>query len=204
MNKKDHPREVHDGESPTEYNQGESESGMSLLAIDKDVEKTSLALNGAAQSPSALDHDVGSPPPENAASDEITYPEGGLRAYSVVFGSFCGMTASFGFMNTVGTFQAYLSTHQLAHYSSGSVGCIFSLYVFLAFFCGIQIGPIFDAKGPRWLVVAGTVCLVVGAIGVAESTGTRRPISCLVWNGEPRRGQLQILNAFRSTSNACS
>jgi len=33
------------------------------------------------------------------------YPEGGLRAWLVVFGSFCGMVGSFGFMNT--------STHYL-------------------------------------------------------------------------------------------
>lgn len=51
------------------------------------------------------------------------------------------------------------------------MGWIFSLYVFLAFGCGLQIGPIFDRKGPRWLVFAGSVCLVVGMVGVSESTG---------------------------------
>ena len=100
-----------------------------------------------------------------------TYPEGGLRAWLVVYGAFSGMTAGFGLMNTVGTFQAYLSTHQLASESPSTIGWIFSLYTFLAFFCGIQIGPFFDAKGPRLLVVAGTVCLIGGTFGVAESTG---------------------------------
>lgn len=33
-------------------------------------------------------------------SSESGYPEGGLRAWLVVFGSFCGMLAAFGFMNT--------------------------------------------------------------------------------------------------------
>lgn len=37
-------------------------------------------------------------------SASVTYPEGGLRAYLVVLGSFSGMIASFGLMNTVGTF----------------------------------------------------------------------------------------------------
>ncbi|KAI9855849.1 MAG: hypothetical protein M1830_006440, partial [Pleopsidium flavum] len=41
----------------------------------------------------------------NAASskseDDVTYPEGGLRAWLVVFGSFCGMMAAFGMMNTL-------------------------------------------------------------------------------------------------------
>jgi hypothetical protein len=36
---------------------------------------------------------------ETNASDR-GYPEGGLRAWLVVFGSFCGMVGSFGFMNT--------------------------------------------------------------------------------------------------------
>ncbi|KAL8694614.1 MAG: hypothetical protein Q9218_000796 [Villophora microphyllina] len=101
---------------------------------------------------------------------EITYPEGGLRAWLVVLGSFSGMVAAFGMMNTVGTFQAYLSTHQLADASPSAIGWIFSIYVFLAFGCGLQIGPVFDAKGPRWLVFGGTICLVVGMIGVSEST----------------------------------
>ena len=63
-------------------------------------------------------------------------------------------------MNTIGTFQAYLSTHQLADKSESAIGWIFGIYAFLSFFCGIQIGPVFDAKGPRWLVLAGSVLLV--------------------------------------------
>ena len=102
--------------------------------------------------------------------DGQTFPEGGLRAWLVVLGSFSGMTASFGILNSAGTFQAYLSTHQLAHESPSAVGWIFSLFAFLTFFCGVQIGPVFDAYGPRWLVFAGTVCLLGGMMGVAEST----------------------------------
>lgn len=99
-----------------------------------------------------------------------TYPEGGLRAWLVVLGSFSGMTASFGILNSAGTFQAYLSSHQLAHESPSAVGWIFSLQSFLTFFCGVQIGPVFDAYGPRWLVFAGTLLLVGGMMGMAEST----------------------------------
>ena len=42
--------------------------------------------------------------PNVLQSASITYPEGGLRAYLVVLGSFSSMVASFGLMNTVGTF----------------------------------------------------------------------------------------------------
>ena len=76
-----------------------------------------------------LDEDAGPTPQQ--ASDGPSYPEGGLRAWSVVVGSFCGMLASFGLMNSVGIFQACLSTHQLAQYSEGTIGWLFSIYVFL-------------------------------------------------------------------------
>ncbi|KAK0932985.1 hypothetical protein LTR29_015461 [Friedmanniomyces endolithicus] len=99
-----------------------------------------------------------SPPTEK---DDVTYPEGGLEAWLVVFGSFSGMVAAFGLMNSVGTYHAYLSANQLSEYSESTIGWIFSVYFFLSFFCGLQIGPVFDAKGPRLLVAAGTVFLLL-------------------------------------------
>ena len=120
--------------------------------------------------PTTASNDEPSTPNEGHFKDDHTYPEGGLTAWLVVFGSFSGMVASFGILNTVGTFQAYLSTHQLAQHSPSSIGWIFSIFTFLTFFCGVQIGPIFDAKGPRWLVAAGSILLFAGMMGVAEST----------------------------------
>lgn len=73
-------------------------------------------------------------------------------------------------MNTIGTLQAYITTHQLAAYSESTNSWIFSIYIFLSFFCGLQIGPIFDAKGPRLLVIVGSVLLVGSTFALAEST----------------------------------
>ena len=109
-------------------------------------------------------------PQDQNQGDENTYPEGGLCAWLVVLGSFSGMVASFGNLNSAGTFQAYLSTHQLVQENPSAIGWIFSIYAFLTFFCGVQIGPVFDAYGPRWLVFAGSVLLFGGMMGVAEST----------------------------------
>jgi hypothetical protein len=103
--------------------------------------------------------------------DDIEYPEGGLRAWLVVFGSFCGMTAGFGYMNTIGIFHAYLGSHQLEQYGEQTIGWVFSVYVFLSFFCGVQIGPVFDAHGPRWILAVGTVCLLLSAFLMGECTG---------------------------------
>ena len=113
---------------------------------------------------------VASITPPIALQPEATYPEGGLRAWLVVLGSFSGMLACFGLMNTVGVLEAYVSTHQLAGYDPSAVGWLFSIYIFFSFFCGLQIGPIFDAKGPRMLVFLGSIFLVAGNFGLANST----------------------------------
>lgn len=90
-----------------------------------------------------------------------TYPEGGLRANLVVLGSFSSIMGGLGLMNSIGIYQAWISTHQLSTHSAGQIGWIFGLYNFLVFFCGIQIGPIFDAKGPRFLMWTGSTLIVL-------------------------------------------
>ncbi|OJJ46998.1 hypothetical protein ASPZODRAFT_65198 [Penicilliopsis zonata CBS 506.65] len=103
-------------------------------------------------------------------ADGNTYPEGGLQAWLVVFGSFMGLFGSLGLINTIGTFQAYLENHQLKDYSSGSTGWIFGVFACLSFFCGLQVGPVFDARGPRMLILAGSVLMVVAMIAMGFST----------------------------------
>lgn len=90
-----------------------------------------------------------------------TYPEGGLRANLVVAGSFSAIMGGLGLMNSIGIYQAWISTDQLSSQSEGQIGWIFGLYNFLVFFCGIQIGPIFDARGPRLLMWIGSSLLVL-------------------------------------------
>lgn len=100
---------------------------------------------------------------------------------------FIDMFALIRMMNTLGTYQTYLSTHQLQGHTEQAIGWIFGMYAFLSFFLGIQIGPIFDAKGPRYLVMSGSILLLatyflVGlchkyyqfliVIGVMGGTGT--------------------------------
>ncbi|KAI9742281.1 MAG: hypothetical protein M1818_004181 [Claussenomyces sp. TS43310] len=95
--------------------------------------------------------------PEPSPEVATAYPEGGLQAWLVVWGSWCAMTAALGIANSVAVFQSYVLRNQLKTYDAGTVGWIFSLYAFLAFACGLVIGPVFDKHGPRWLVLAGSV-----------------------------------------------
>lgn len=102
--------------------------------------------------------------------DEDDYPEGGLRAWLVVFGCWLALFASLGLLNVLATFDTYISAKQLPNHGAGTVGAIISLYSVLSFTLGIYVGPIFDKYGPRWLILAGTVCLVVSLIIVSIST----------------------------------
>lgn len=89
------------------------------------------------------------------------FPEGGVKSWSVVVGAFCGSFAVFGIINSTAIFQEYFSAHQLSAYTSSQIGWIFGLSLFLIFFCGAPIGPIFDAYGPRLLIACGSVLLIL-------------------------------------------
>ncbi|EAW11591.1 putative monocarboxylate permease [Aspergillus clavatus NRRL 1] len=98
---------------------------------------------------------------ENNTSNDEKFPEGGLSANLVVLGSFSAIMGGLGLMNSIGIYQAWISSHQLQSLSAGQIGWIFGVYNFLVFFGGIQIGPIFDARGPRWLMLTGSALLVL-------------------------------------------
>jgi MFS family permease len=114
------------------------------------------------------------PIPDNSTGnheDISTFPEGGIKAWSVVLGSFCAMFSVFGMINTTAVFQQYLSTHQLRQYSPSQIGWIFSLCLFLTFFGGAFIGPVFDAHGPRVLVLCGSLLLGSSMLLIGLCTG---------------------------------
>lgn len=102
---------------------------------------------------------------------EITYPEGGLDAWLVVLGACCGLTASLSIYNTAGVFEVVISKMILPEESSSTLGWIFSTYAFVKWICGVQIGPTFDAKGPRALMIAGTICTLIGIFSLNVYTG---------------------------------
>ncbi|KAI1335561.1 MFS general substrate transporter [Xylariaceae sp. FL0016] len=110
------------------------------------------------------------PGPTNATVDDpedevdADFPEGGTQAWLVVLGSFCAMVSVYGIINSAAVFESYFSTHQLEGYSSSTIGWLFSLYLFIVFFAGIQVGPIFDRHGPRILVAVGSLLVVASQL----------------------------------------
>ncbi|KAI6088831.1 MFS general substrate transporter [Hypoxylon rubiginosum] len=103
--------------------------------------------------------------------DDDDFPEGGLRAWLIVASSFCCMISVYGIINCTAVFESYFSTHQLVGYDSSTIGWIFSVYLFIVFFFGIQVGPVFDRYGPRWLVAIGSLLVVASQLilGLCET-----------------------------------
>ena len=135
----------------------EKETFADVKGSSPHVDKTSPSL------PTAVD-----PVPVDS---DVTYPEGGRDAWLVVLGAWCGLTASLGIYNTAGVFEVVISKVILPEESPSTLGWIFSIYAFVVWICGVQVGPTFDAMGPRALTIAGTVCTLSGIFLLSVSKG---------------------------------
>lgn len=152
---------------------------------DNAIELTSLrdqaaATSSAAQHQGVLSHTVASQTTgdNNRAQQnrlileesEEPFPEGGVTAWRVVFGSFLGLIAVLGFINSTGAIQAYISINQLSNMSASQVSWIFSTFIFLGYVLSGVAGPVFDAYGPYHLTITGTCFYIVGIMTASMST----------------------------------
>ena len=102
--------------------------------------------------------------------DGEEFPEGGKEAWIVVFGCFLGLISCFGLLNTLGVIENYLQNHQLADQSSSTIGWIFSIMLFICFASCIFSGTYFDRNGFKNPMMLGSVLMVGGLFGAANST----------------------------------
>ncbi|KAF4462767.1 monocarboxylate transporter 2 [Fusarium albosuccineum] len=65
-----------------------------------------------------------------------SYPDRGIKAYSVVLGAWLALFPASGLLNSTGIFQAWLLVNQLDGYPEGQISWIFSVFAFLFFFGG--------------------------------------------------------------------
>jgi MFS family permease len=100
--------------------------------------------------------------------NDYDFPEGGTRAWLVIAGSFCIICGTFGLISSVGLFQSYWQANQLSSYTGRDIGWISAVNAFLNLFLGVQIGPLFDRYGPRWLILSGSVGYVGSLVLLAE------------------------------------
>ena len=176
------------------HKQNDVNPSAGMASPDVNVEKTGLNSDAdlaphqpgpRVQAPSSL-HEKGIPTAphrsdtgsttvdddnDNDVEDKGSFPEGGLRAWLVVLGAFCGSFSVFGIINSTAILLEYFSANQLKEYSPSQIGWIFGLSLFLTFFCGAPIGPIFDSYGPRALMFVGSILLILSMFLLGECTG---------------------------------
>jgi len=63
--------------------------------------------------------------------DPVGIPDGGLVAWSVVFGSWCVLFTSFGWVDCIGLFQNHYQIDQLKDYSPSTIAWITSVEVYI-------------------------------------------------------------------------
>lgn len=164
-----HKGQHHDHQDGHQTHDGDAANDLS----EQKTSSSSTSSDGRdPQAPSALPERVAS---RMSAASSLTFPEGGLDGWLAVTGSFCAMVNVFGLINSSAVFESYFSEHQLKDYSSSQIGWIFSLYLFTVFFVGIQVGPVFDRHGPRRLVPAGSLFMVLSLMLLGFCTGEIGP-----------------------------
>ncbi|RYP74989.1 hypothetical protein DL771_002637 [Monosporascus sp. 5C6A] len=135
------------------------------------------------------------------APSTVIISDGGLRAWLTVLGSTAAVTASFGVINSIGTFQSYLASHQLRTFTERDVGWIPAVNIFLCLFLGVQFGPLFDHYGPRLIMASASVVYFAGMLGMsfldcgdqspplsASSSAASTPVPWYLDTGDPTNG----------------
>ena len=102
------------------------------------------------------------------------YPDGGREAWMVVIGAWCAMTPSMGLLNTLAVLEAWMTEHDLHDVPKTTAAWIFSSYTFFLYFCGAQVGPVFDGHDIRYLIVPGSMGIVASLLLLSFSRGMSR------------------------------
>ncbi|KAG5983206.1 hypothetical protein E4U55_000547 [Claviceps digitariae] len=102
--------------------------------------------------------------------DDDNFPDGGLDAWLVVVGAWCVSFSSYGWINSVGTFQEYYQNGPLKDYTASQIAWIPSMQIFLMSFLSPFTGQIFDTYGPRPLMLGGAFLHVFGLMMASLSS----------------------------------
>ncbi|KAJ7158286.1 major facilitator superfamily domain-containing protein [Mycena crocata] len=98
------------------------------------------------------------------------YPDGGLRAWLVVFGGACTAFSTFGYVNAWGVFQSYYSEVLLKDSSPSNIAWIGSVQYSMVFIPALFIGHIFDRGYLHIPFIAASAVLVAATFLIGQCT----------------------------------
>ncbi|KAF5370194.1 hypothetical protein D9757_010621 [Collybiopsis confluens] len=110
---------------------------------------------------------------EKVISHEIAvedFPDGGMRAWSMVLGTSLTTFATFGFVNSWGVFQSYYEQTLLKSSSASTIAWIGSVQYALVFFPALVMGRLFDIGVFKLPYTIASAVLVATAFLTGECT----------------------------------
>ncbi|TFK36298.1 major facilitator superfamily domain-containing protein [Crucibulum laeve] len=95
-------------------------------------------------------------------------PDGGLHAWLTVLGAALVSFSTFGIVNAYGAFSDFYRSSYINNESPTLISMVGSIQVFVLYFFGAFVGPIFDAYGPKYLIPASglTVTLALCLLSI--------------------------------------
>ncbi|KZV64893.1 MFS general substrate transporter [Peniophora sp. CONT] len=100
----------------------------------------------------------------SGTSTPLVQPDGGLLAWTQVFGAFLLTLNSGGVLNAFGAYQTFYETNLLASQSPSAISWIGSVQGLLLLVCGVLAGPIYDLGYFTVLLHAGSLAVVLGTM----------------------------------------
>lgn len=106
------------------------------------------------------------------------FPDGGLKAWLVVFGGMCCTFTTFGYVNAWGVFQAYYQETLLKDSLPSSIAWIGSIQYCLVFLPGILVGRLFDLGYFHTILLSCSTLLILATFLTAECTAYWQFLLC--------------------------
>ena len=95
------------------------------------IHEASKQYKGSDESDESQEYQERTASPVSSDESPDVFPDGGLQAWLVVFGGWCALFCTFGFVNCIGVFLQYYVDGPLAQYSPSAVSWITSTQVFI-------------------------------------------------------------------------
>lgn len=151
---------------------------------DKETATVTTYVDAVPSTPEAKSavEDRSSPSDSQASLDVTAYPDGGLKAWLTVFGAVLALFCC-GQLTAFGAFQTWYAQNQLRDLPASTISWIGSLQLWILYFSVSALAPyyaaedrphlavkggflerIFDAFGPRVILIPGSILLVVATM----------------------------------------
>ncbi|KID82968.1 Major facilitator superfamily domain, general substrate transporter [Metarhizium guizhouense ARSEF 977] len=156
--------------TPSRCTQKLAESDAAMVQGEWIAETGAQVSRQVSRQASRRDVETASQELSDSTDDDDDFPDGGLEAWLVVLGAWCVSFCSYGWINSVGTFQEYYQTGPLKEYTASQIAWIPSMQIFLMSFLSPFTGRIFDNHGPRSLLLVGSFLHVFGLMMASLSS----------------------------------